>query len=124
MSFCRLRNARSSSPAEGLEGDDGAGILNAGDGLHLLVDEMTDIGAFLDIELRQQVELSGGRIDFGGDLGVGEPVGDIVGFAELAFDLDKKRNHRSLPAAASARPQSSKIAPLWQAALAARPWRN
>ena len=34
-----------------------------------------------------------GRIDLGGDLGLGDRVGDRVGLAELAFDLDEERYH-------------------------------
>src|SRR5882757_5839516 len=73
-----------------LEGDDGPGILDAWDHLNLLVDEMTDVDAGVDIDLHQQIEFTRGRIDFGGDLGVGEAVGHLIGLAELAFDLDEK----------------------------------
>ena len=62
----------------------------------------------------QQIELSSGGIDFGGDLGVGEAVRDLVGLAELAFDLDEKGGHL----AASGWWQSSKISGLRQGALA------
>ena len=75
----------------------------------LLVHEMADIGAFLDVEFAQQVVMAGGGIDFRGDLGVGEMIGDLIGLAELAFDLDEKRNHSCLQPAPG-RPQSSKIA--------------
>ena len=47
----------------------------------------------LDIELHQQVEVAGGGIDLGGDLGIRERVGDLVGFAELAFDLHEEGGH-------------------------------
>ena len=56
------------APSERLEGDDGAGVLDARDGLHLLVDEVADIGLVLDVELHQEVEVAGGRVDFGGEL--------------------------------------------------------
>src|SRR4029078_9790874 len=56
---------------------------------------MADVDAGVDIDLHQQIELACGRIDFGGDLGVGEAVGHLVGLAELAFDLDEKGNHRT-----------------------------
>src|SRR5215212_4634688 len=79
--------------SERLEGDDRPCVLDAGDDLNLLVDEMTDVDAGVDIDLHQQIEFARGRIDFGGDLGVGEAVGHLVGLAELAFDLDEERNH-------------------------------
>src|SRR3954466_9876343 len=76
-----------------LEGNDRSCVLDAGDDLNLLVDEMTDVDAGVDIDLHQQIEFARGRIDFGGDLGVGEAVGHLVRLAELAFDLDEKRDH-------------------------------
>ena len=50
----------------------------------------------IDVEFHQQIEIAGGRIDFRGDLGVGELVGDLVGLAELAFDLHEKGDHARL----------------------------
>src|SRR5262249_7245743 len=90
--------------SERLEGDDRAGVLDAGNGLHLLVYEVTDVGPVLDVEFHQQVEVAGGRIDLGGDLGVREAVGHLVGFAELAFDLDEGRDHSQLRAATDEQP--------------------
>src|SRR5258705_12584005 len=92
-----------------LERDDRPGVQNARNGLDLLVDEMADVGAVLDIELHQQVEVAGGRINFGCDLGIGQRVGNRIGFAEVAFDLNKKRNHAFL-LGPRLRPQSSKTA--------------
>ena len=66
---------------------------DARDDLDFLVDEMSDVDAGVDIDLNQKVELARGRIDFGRHLGVGKPVCHLVGFAELAFDLDEKRDH-------------------------------
>src|SRR4029079_17703373 len=74
-------------------GDDRPRVLDTRNDLNLLVDEMADIGAGLDIDLHQQVEFARGRIDLGGDLGVGEAVGHLVGLAELALDLDEERDH-------------------------------
>ncbi len=65
--------------------------------LHLLVDEMADIGAGIDVEFHQQVVVARGRIDFGGDFGFGQFVGHLVGLAELAFDLDEEGGHRDPP---------------------------
>src|SRR6185369_14108980 len=79
--------------SERLEGDDCPCVLDARDHLNLLVDEMSDVDAGVDIDLHQQIEFARGRIDFGGDLGVGEAVGHLVGLAELAFDLDEERDH-------------------------------
>jgi hypothetical protein len=59
---------------------------------------MADVGAFLDIEFRQQIELAGGGINLRSDLGIRQLVGNLVGFAELALDLDEERNHRNLRA--------------------------
>src|SRR6185437_4979731 len=80
--------------AERLEGDDGVGVLDAWNDLHLLVDEMADVGVVVDVELDQQIVVAGGRVDLRGDLGLGECIGDGVGLAELAFELDEKRYHR------------------------------
>src|ERR1700721_1531364 len=88
---------QSSRRAEGLEGDDGAGVLHADDGLHLLGDEVADIGALIDIKFHQQVEIAGGGINLRSNLGVGQPVGDLIGLAELALDLHKERNHANPP---------------------------
>src|SRR5215831_8808150 len=79
---------------ERLEGDDGMGVLDARDRLHLLVDEMADVGVLVDIELDQEVIVTGGRIDLGRNLGLGKRVGHRIGLAELALDLDEERNHR------------------------------
>ena len=66
---------------ERLEGDDGVSVLNAGNDLHLLVDEMADIGVVVDVELYQQVVIARGGIYLGGDLGLGKRVGDGIGLA-------------------------------------------
>src|SRR6266478_6431861 len=79
-----------------LERDDRPGVQNARNGLDLLVDKMADVGAVLDIELHQQVEVAGGRIDFGRDLRIRQRIGHRVGFAEVALDLNKKRGHAFL----------------------------
>src|SRR3979490_346906 len=76
-----------------LEGDDGVGVLDAGNHLHLLVDEMADVGLVIDIELDQQVVMTGGGIDLRGDLGLRERIGYRIGLPELAFELDEKGNH-------------------------------
>jgi hypothetical protein len=70
------------------------GVLDAGDDLDLLVDEMADVGVLVDVEFHQEIVIAGGGIDLGGDLGLGKRVGDDIGLAELAFDLDKEGNHR------------------------------
>ena len=68
--------------------------------MHLLVDEMTDIDAVLDVKLHQQVVVAGGGVDLRGNLGTRQRVGNGIGVAELALDLHKKRNHRLRPPAA------------------------
>ncbi len=70
------------------------GVLDAGDDLHLLVDEMADVGVLVDVEFYQEIVITGGGIDLGGDLGLGKRVGDDIGLAELAFDLHEEGNHR------------------------------
>jgi hypothetical protein len=85
-----------------LERDDRPGVHNARNGLDLLVDEMADVSAVLDVELHQQIVVASGRVDFGRDLGIGKRVGDRVGSAEVAFDLNKKRDHAFLLAAGGA----------------------
>src|SRR5262249_32249994 len=82
--------------SECLEGDDRARVLDARYGLHLLVDEVADVGLLLDVKLHQQVEIPGGRIDLGGELGIRELVGDFVRLAELAFDLNEEGDHSRL----------------------------
>src|SRR5436309_12399833 len=92
-----------------LERQDRSRVLDARDDLHLLVDEVADIGIGVDVELHKEVEVAGGGIDLGGDLGVGEPVGDVVGLAQVAFDLHEEGNHaRLLPVLPAASRQSSK----------------
>src|ERR1700761_5494842 len=80
--------------AERLEGDDGMGVLNARNDLDLLVDEVADVGVVIDIELHQEIVIARGGVDFRGNLGLGERVGDGVGLAELALELDEEGNHR------------------------------
>src|SRR5262249_47314092 len=80
---------------------------------------MADVGAVLDVELHQEVEIPRRRVDLLGDLGVGELVGHLVGLSELAFDLHEEGNHACLGAGRSEPQsrQSSKKARFWQAAL-------
>src|SRR5262249_55076138 len=99
---------------ERLERQDRARVLDARNGLHLLVDEVPDIGVGVDVELHQEVEVARGGIDFGGDLGVGDPVGHVVGLAQVAFDLHEEGNHICLLPAFPALRQSSKNPSLWQ----------
>src|SRR5690349_16318951 len=108
--------------AERLEGDDGVGVLNARNDLHLLVDEMADVGVVVDVELDQQIVVAGGGIDLRGDLGFRERVGDGVGLAELAFELDEEGNHRcrlrkSWPNRPKTTPQSKPACCQWRGAL-------
>jgi hypothetical protein len=55
-----------------------------------------DIGILVDIELHQEVVIARGGIDFGCDLGFGKRVGDRIGLAEFALDLNEERNHRKV----------------------------
>jgi len=80
--------------AERLEGDDGVGVLDARNHLHLLVDEMADVGVVVDVEFDQQIVVADSGIDLRGDFGLRERIGDGVGLTELAFELDEEGNHR------------------------------
>src|SRR5262249_1316638 len=104
----RRRTNQPDCVSERLEGDDGACVLDARDGLHLLIDEMADVGLVLDVEFHQQVEVAGGRIDLGSELGIRELVRHVVGLAELALDLDEEGDHSRLRAALGRKRQSSK----------------
>ncbi len=57
---------------------------------------MADVGCVIDVEFYQKIEIAGGRVDFRGNLRVGELVGDLVGLAELAFNLHEKGDHGRL----------------------------
>ena len=70
------------------------GVLDAGNDLDFLVDEVADVGVVIDIELHQEIVIARGGVDFRSDLGLGERIGDGVGLAELAFELDEEGNHR------------------------------
>src|SRR4029079_6342529 len=82
------------TPTERLEGDDGQRVLDAGNDLNLLVHEMADVSVIVDVKFHQEIRVAGGGVDLGGDLGFRKRVGDDVGLAELAFDLDEERYHR------------------------------
>src|SRR5665213_624742 len=82
---------------ERLEGDDGVGVLDAGQALHLLIDEVADLVCRLLLEKKKQIIVASGRVDFGGYLGFGHLVGHLIVLAELAFDLDEERGHRDPP---------------------------
>jgi len=88
--------ARRLRRSERLKGDNGARIGNSGNGLDPFRDEMADVGRGLDIELDQEIEVPGRRINFGSDLGISELAGHVVCFAKLAFDLHEKRDHARL----------------------------
>jgi hydroxyethylthiazole kinase len=79
-----------------LEGDDGPGIGDARNGLHLFRYKMADIGCGIDVEFYQKIEIAGGRVDFRGNFRVGKLVGDLIGLAELAFNLHEKGDHGRL----------------------------
>jgi len=54
---------------------------------------MTDVGLVVDVELCQQIVVARRRIDFRSDFGLGERIGDRIGFAKLSFDLNEERHH-------------------------------
>jgi hypothetical protein len=65
-------------------------------GMHwtFLIDEMADVHGMVDVELDQQVVIPRRRIDFRGDFGLRQRIGDGIGLAHLAFDLDEEGDHR------------------------------
>ena len=93
-SAASARGTRRKAALECPEGDGRERVLDSGNHLDLLVDEMPHIHVVVDIELGHQVEIAGGGIDFRGDLGVGQRAGDLIGLTEVAFDLHEKRLHR------------------------------
>ena len=58
-----LRQLRLLAGAKRLERDDGKRVLDAGQHLHLLVDEVADVGVLIDIELHQQIVMAGRGVD-------------------------------------------------------------
>src|SRR3979411_3201541 len=64
--------------AERLEGDDGMGVLDAGNHLYLLVDEMADVGVIVDVEFDQQIVVARGGIDLRADPWLRDGVGDAT----------------------------------------------
>src|SRR5215475_4572114 len=91
------------SGSKRLESNDCLGIQNTRDWLNLLGNKMPDVGALLDIELHQQIEIARSRINLGRDLGIGERIGYRIGFAEVTFDLHEKWDHAFLLGSAAAR---------------------
>src|SRR6478609_2803606 len=63
---------------------------NTGD---LIVNEFPDILAFLDIDLEQLVVIAAGRIELRDAFGLVDGVGDLVGLAGGALELDEDRLH-------------------------------
>src|SRR6185436_10548315 len=82
--------------AERLEGDEGEGVLHAGQRLDVAGDEVADVGLVVEVALHQQVVLAGGRIDLRHLLDAARIVGDLVGLAELAFHHDENGLHGPL----------------------------
>jgi acetylornithine deacetylase/succinyl-diaminopimelate desuccinylase-like protein len=72
------------------------GVLDLGNGLHVLGDEVADVDIARNVELGENVVIAGRGVDLRGDFTVGESGGDLVGLAKLAFDLDEKGLHGTL----------------------------
>jgi hypothetical protein len=73
------------------------GVLDAGYDSDAFIDEMADIDLVVDIEFGDQFVVSGGGIDLRRDLGLRQFAGDIVGPADLAFELNKEGFHEMEP---------------------------
>ena len=56
--------------------------------------EMADVGFLRHVELGENVVIACNRIDFRGDLGFGQGIGDRVGLPHLALDLNEEGHHR------------------------------
>src|SRR3546814_10273523 len=86
-----------SSDLERLEGDEGEGVLDAGEGLNLLVHEVADVGAVPEVALDQQVVLPRRGVDFRNLLDIlHQRIGHGVGPAEVALDHDEDGLHGTL----------------------------
>ena len=57
---------------------------------------MADVSRGIDVKFHQKIEIAGCGVDFRGNLGVGELIGDLIGLAELAFNLHEKGDHGRL----------------------------
>src|SRR5690606_14660412 len=80
--------------AEGLEGDQGEGVLHPRKGLDGVGHEVTDVHSVGKIALHQQIVLARDRIDFRHLLDREHRlVGDLVGLAEIALHLNEDRLH-------------------------------
>ncbi len=64
--------------------------------MHLLGNEMADVGGGIDVEFHQEVEIARRRVDFRGNFRIGELIGNLIGLAELAFNLHEKGDHGRL----------------------------
>jgi len=73
-----------------LKVDDGMGVLDARNHCTRSFDEMADVGVVVDVELYQQIVIARGVNRSRRRSRLGERVGDGIGLAELAFELDKK----------------------------------
>jgi len=78
------------------EGDDGVGVLNAFELVDLLVYEMANIGIIINVEFDQQIVITGCGIDFRGNFSGCYLARNLIGLAELAFDLNEKRLHEAI----------------------------
>ena len=66
---------------------------DAGDAGDVFVDELADVLLVLDVDLHQQVVFAAGRIEFGDQLGLLDGVGNLVGLAGRALQLDEYGLH-------------------------------
>src|SRR5436190_12735418 len=92
----RIIRPRRLQPSERLKGNNRACVGDAGNGLNLFRDEMADIGGWFDIKFYQQIKVPGRRVDLRSDFCIGKLARDLVGLAELTFDLHEKRDHARL----------------------------
>src|SRR5690606_16255727 len=60
----------------------------------VVVDELADVDTVLDVDLHQQVVLSAGRIELGGNLAFEQLVGDLIGPARRHLKLHEYGSHR------------------------------
>src|SRR5207247_3932959 len=81
---------------ERLEGDQGEGVLHAGEGLDVAGHEVADVGLFIEVALHEKVVLAGRRIDLRHLLDIAGVVSHLVSLTELAFHHDENGLHGPL----------------------------
>ena len=80
--------------SKSLECDDCMRVDDVGNCLYFRADEMPDVNAVINVEFGQNIKMAGNGINLRSDFTICQTACDIIGLAELAFDLNKKSFHR------------------------------